>query len=266
MGTYLDDIVAAKRTELHDRQVEMPLARLEEMAAAAPPPLDFAAALRGRGVRIIAEIKRSSPSRGALNLELDPPDLALQYARHGAAAISVLTESRYFKGSIEFLPAIGETLRVAECAVPLLRKDFMFDSYQVVESRAYGADALLLIAAILTDAELRELSALAQQLGMAALVEVHDRAEVERALSAGATLIGINNRDLHSFAVDLATTLDLRPLVPPESTVVSESGIRTAADLVVLHQHGVQAALIGEALVTAADAAIVLKEFVQACW
>ncbi|TAK28749.1 MAG: indole-3-glycerol phosphate synthase TrpC [Chloroflexota bacterium] len=266
MTTYLDRIVADKRDELRERRVEMPLARLEEMAEVAPPPLPFAATLRGRGVRIIAEIKRASPSKGALNLALDPPQLALQYARHGAAAISVLTESRYFKGSIEFLPAIGEALRAAAARVPLLRKDFIFDSYQVVEARAYGADALLLIAAILTDAELHELGALARQLGMDCLVEVHDRAEMERVLAAGATVIGINNRDLRTFAVDLATTLELCSFVPPVATVVSESGIRTAADLVLLHQHGVQAALIGETLVTASDATAVLRELVQACW
>ena len=252
----LDQIIEAKAEELARGKQNIPLSKLKALSWKKPPPLDFASALRGNEVRLIAEVKKASPSKGLICPDLDPVRLAKSYADNGAAAISVLTESRYFQGSLEHLAAIRKEL----VEIPLLRKDFIFDPYQVYESRTYGADALLLIVSILSNEQLKELLSLSHQLGMQCLVEVHNKAELESALLGGARIIGINNRNLGSFAVDLSTTKRLRPLVPPDRIVVSESGIRNRADVQSLREWGVDAILVGEALVTASDVAAKMRE------
>jgi len=252
----LDQIIEAKAEELARGKQNISLSELEALSRKKPPPLGFASALRGDEVRLIAEVKKASPSKGLICPDLDPVRLAKSYADNGAAAISVLTESRYFQGSLEHLAAIRRELE----EIPLLRKDFIFDPYQVYESRAYGADALLLIVSILSNEQLKELLSLSHRLGMQCLVEVHNEAELESALLGGARIIGINNRNLGSFAVDLSTTKRLRPLVPPGRIVVSESGIRNRADVQSLREWGVDAILVGEALVTASDVAAKMRE------
>jgi indole-3-glycerol phosphate synthase len=251
----LDEIVEAKAEELTKRKQSMPLSELEKLGSKGSKK-DFAAALKGDDIRLIAEVKMASPSRGVLRTDLDPVELARTYARNGAAAISVLTEERYFGGSLEHLAAIGEAVG----NIPLLRKDFIFDPYQVYESRTSGASALLLIVAILSDSELSELLSLSHELGLTCLVEVHNRAELEQAIISGAQIIGINNRDLKTLAVDLDTTRRLRPLIPQDRIVVSESGIKDRGDVQKLRQWGVHAMLVGEALVTAGDIGKKVKE------
>jgi len=254
-STILDRIVADKREELARRQREQPLAALRELVRRMPPARSLAAALRARPPGLIAEVKRASPSRGVLRADLDAVALARTYVEAGAAAVSVLTEERYFQGSLADLKAVREAVDE-----PVLRKDFIFDMYQVFEARAYGADAVLLIAAILNPGLLASLIALARSLGLECLVEVHDEPELERALMAGAEIVGINNRDLRTFEVDLATTERLRPLVPPEVTVVAESGVHTRADVQRLAALGVHGILIGEALVLADDTGAKIRE------
>jgi indole-3-glycerol phosphate synthase len=253
----LDQIVANKKQELELSQRNLPLADLRRIALAAPPPVDFASALRGDGIKLIAEVKKASPSRGIIRADFDLVEIAQIYAHNGASAISVLTESKYFEGSLNHLKdiktALGQTL-------PLLRKDFIFDPYQVYESRACGADSLLLIVAILSPRQLAELIGLTRQLGMECLVEVHNEAEVEIALKSQAKIIGINNRDLSTFTVDINTTRRLRPLIPADRIVVSESGIKDRADMARLRQWRVDAVLIGEALMSAPDIAAKMKE------
>jgi len=247
----LDDIVADKREGLAKARVDTPLRELEARISQQDAPLDFASALHGDGVSIIAEVKKASPSKGLLCPDFDPVSLARAYAEGGASAISVLTEVNYFQGSLDYLLQIKGALEPAK--IPLLRKDFIFDPYQVYEARAYGADAILLIAAILEDSQVDSFMALARELGMQCLVEVHDTAELERVLQNGAQIIGINNRDLRTFEVDIQTTGRLRIMIPPDRVVVSESGISRREDIEKLREWGVNAALIGEALVTAAD-------------
>ncbi len=261
--SILDQIVAAKREDLEQVKRGLPLAELQARIAALSPTRDFAQALRRskgdqerRWPRLIAEVKRASPSRGLLAPDLDPVALAQTYALNGAAAISILTEERFFLGSLDYLQAIRQAV-----AAPLLRKDFLFDPYQVYEARAFGADALLLIVAILSDEQLREMLGLASSLGLACLVEVHNEAEVGQAVAAGAQIIGVNNRDLRTFDTDLATTQRLRALIPEDRILVSESGIKGRADLERLAGWGVDAVLIGEALVTAPDVAAKVREF-----
>ncbi len=255
--TILDSIVEHKRGELTAAKAAVPPSEMRALAEKAPAVRDFAGALRGPRIALIAEVKKASPSRGVLRTDFEPVALARQYTEAGAAAISVLTDEAHFQGTLEHLRAIREALPDGP---PLLRKDFLFDSYQVYEARAYGADALLLIAAILEAAALAELIRLTGTLGMTALVEVHDKAEVERALQASAEVIGINNRDLRTFDVDLATTERLRPLIPATQTVVAESGIFTRDDMRRLEACGVQAVLIGEALVTATEPGAKVRE------
>jgi indole-3-glycerol phosphate synthase len=254
-GKMLDEIMRHKRDEVAKRQAMMPLATLRALAETAPPPLDFAAALRRPGVSLIAEVKKASPSRGLLCRDFDPASLAQVYLQGGAAAISVLTDARFFQGQLEHLTTVKETLTnlpiYQSTTPPLLRKDFIYDPYQIVEARVAGADALLLIVAVLGDTELRRLLQETRHYGMEALVEVHDQGEVERALKAGARVIGVNNRDLRTFAVDIAATARLRPLIPTEFIMVSESGIHTPADVRRLKELGVDAMLVGESLVTA---------------
>jgi indole-3-glycerol phosphate synthase len=253
----LNRIIAEKREEVEQRKKDIPVSSLKERIARRKAPLDFALALSGGNTRLIAEVKRASPSRGLLCRNFDPVELAKTYAQGGAAAISVLTEANYFQGSIEHLAAIRE-----EVKLPLLRKDFIFDQYQIYESGAYGADALLLIVAILSQGQLEELLSLSRSLGLSCLVEVHNEDEVERALLSGAKIIGINNRDLNTFKVDINTTRRLRPLVPQDRIVVSESGISRREDIKKLKGWGVNAVLVGEALVTAGDTLTRMREII----
>ena len=254
----LEKIVALKKERVEQRKKVLSLSCLKERIARQRPPLDFASALVGDRIRLIAEVKQASPSRGVLNPNLNPTKLGKTYAEGGAAAISVLTEENYFKGSIDYLAAIREVVRL-----PLLRKDFIFDPYQVYESRAYGADALLLIAAILSRPQLEELLSLSHSLGLRCLVEVHKENEVERALRSKARIIGINNRDLDTFNIDINTTRRLRPLIPQTKIVVSESGIKTRSDTEKLKEWGVNAILVGETLVTAGDVLTKMRELVS---
>ena len=253
---FLDKIVAEKRKELEQRQKTVPLPQLEAAIEQKPAPLDLAAALSTDGISLIAEVKRASPSKGALNPNLDAVGLAKTYARYGAAAVSVLTEERYFKGSGSDLEAIKNALP----HVPVLRKDFILQPYQVLEARAWGADAVLLIVAILDYVTLQHLVAESHKLGMQCLLEVHNEDELKRALKCDARLIGINNRNLDTLKVDLNVTKELRPLVPSDRIVVSESGIKGRDDIEKLKDWGVDAVLIGEALVTANDIPARIKE------
>ena len=255
----LDDILANKRREVAGRIKREPIERVAQRAATTGKPRDFAVALRQPGVSIISEIKRQSPAKGALRLDMDAPTMAATYAGAGASCISVLTDEKYFKGSDADLIAVRQKVQV-----PVLRKDFVVSTYQVYEARAIGADAVLLIVLALTPAEIVEMSKLAAALGMAAVVEVHSEDELKIALDCGSELIGINNRDLTRMVTELETTAKLRPLVPPGVTLVSESGIRTADDIAWLAGLGVDAALIGESLVTAPDAAALLRDFIAA--
>ena len=254
----LDKIIAAKKEEVVGRKKTVPLPAVKERIARQKPPVDFARALSGDHIRLIAEVKQASPSRGVFRPNFAPVGLARAYARGGAAAISVLTETNYFKGSLDHLGAVREAVEL-----PLLRKDFIFAPYQVYESRAWGADALLLIVAVLSLGQLEELISLSHDLGLKCLVEVHNESEVERALLSGAEVIGINNRDLTTFAIDINTTRRLRPLIPPRRIVVSESGILTRSDMEKLTRWKVNAALVGEALVTAGDVRAKIRELLS---
>lgn len=259
--TILDDIFDHKRVEIAGRKQAVPLERVQTQAMGAPPPRDFVAALRGGPSRpaLIAEIKRASPSRGLLRPDLDPVRLACIYRENGAAAISVLTDERFFKGSLDDLRAVRGAVDL-----PLLRKDFVFDPYQVYEARAAGADAVLLIAAMLDDETLAALHDLIGTLGMASLIEVHDEAELRRVLRLKPRLMGINNRDLRTFKVDIETTARLRPLVPEGVILVAESGIHTSADVARLAEWGIHAMLVGESLVTAENTAAKVRELTGA--
>ena len=254
----LDQIVRDNLEELEARKRSLPLEELRKMALEQAPPLDFVSALSGSSIQLIAEVKKASPSRGIIRPDFNPVEIAQAYASSGASAISVLTETRYFQGSLNYLKDIKSAL--GNRGLPLLRKDFIHDPYQIYESRAYGADGLLLIVAILSPERLEELLGLSHKLGMNCLVEVHNEAELEIALRSGARIIGINNRDLHTFTVDLTTTKRLRPLIPGDRIVVSESGIRNRDNMEKLRKWGVDAVLIGEALMSAPDIATKVKE------
>jgi indole-3-glycerol phosphate synthase len=255
--TILDEIYAHTREEVALRERAVPLAEVRARAQGSRPPLDFVAALCAarRSPALIAEIKRASPSRGLLAPDFDPLRLARIYADNGAAALSVLTDERYFGGALDHLRQVAES----GPRLPLLRKDFVGDPYQVYEARAAGASAVLLIVALLSPGQLADLAALIGELGMAALVEVHDAAELEVALACRARLIGINNRNLADFSVDLGTAIRLRPQIPAGVCVVAESGIHSAADVARLAQAGMDAILVGEALVTAPDVAAAVR-------
>jgi indole-3-glycerol phosphate synthase len=254
----LERIVVDSQRELEKEKRSLPLAELKRMAWAQPAPLDLASALRGDGIKLIAEIKKASPSRGVIRADFAPMAIAQTYADNGAAAISVLTESKYFQGSLSHLKDIRD--RRANRGLPLLRKDFILDHYQVYQSRAYGADSLLLIVAILTPEKLGELLALSHELKMSCLVEVHSEAELEIALKSQAKIIGINNRDLKTLAVDLNITRCLRPLIPADRIVVSESGLKDRSDIEKMKAWGVNAVLVGESLLSAADIATKMRE------
>ncbi len=241
-ASILERIFAAKRAELDALRTAAPLESIVEAARRAPPPRDFLAALRARRPAIIAEIKRASPSKGDILPNLDPTDVARDYQSAGAAAISILTD-RHFKGSLEDLKVVRAAVHL-----PLLRKDFIFDPYQVYESRAAGADGVLLIAAMLKERDLGALYTLARRLGLQVLVEVHNEDELGFAERAGAEIVGINNRDLHSFTTDLALSERLLRNYNGGSLIVSESGIDTPVDIRRLHRAGARAFLVGESL------------------
>ena len=257
MPNILDEIVAAKRVELAESKTQISVAELESAAANQPRPLNLSGALLGGGVRLIAEVKKASPSRGLLMPDFDHLKLAETYANNGAAAISCLTDLR-FQGELCFLQQIKET--GASQRAPVIRKDFIFDPYQVIETRAAGADAMLLIVAILEPAQLKELLDAAQSHWMQCLVEVHDEAELETAVEAGAEIIGINNRDLRTFTTDLSVTERIAPLIPRGKQIVSESGIFTRDHLRQMNKVRVNAVLVGEALVTAPDVGEKVRE------
>ena len=252
MSDILQKIVAVKREEVAAARARRDLPSLRREAEAMGGQRDFVVGLRRsvqeRGAAVIAEVKKASPSKGVLRVDFRPAEIASSYERHGAAALSVLTDERFFQGSSAALEAAR-----AVCSLPVLRKDFMIDSYQLFEARAMGADCILLIAAILGDAELAEFEATAFALGMAVLVEVHDDAELDRALKLRTPLVGINNRNLRTFEVSLETTLAMRARVPAERIVVSESGIHAPADIERLRAAGVHAFLVGEAFMRAPD-------------
>lgn len=260
--TILTQILHHKRVEVERQRAKVPLAQLAARIAHAPPVRSFAAALRQPNrVALIAEVKKASPSKGVLIEQFDPLALAQTYAENGAAAISVLTDVRFFQGSIKYLEAIRQLPK----SPLVLRKDFVVDSYQVHEARAYGADALLLIVAALDDEQLAALLALTHQLGMQALVEVHDEAELDRALQCGAQIIGVNNRNLHTFQTTLETTARVAARLPLHNrpVLVSESGIFSAADVAHVQACGADAVLVGEALVTAPDIGAKVRELAQ---
>ena len=254
----LEDIVRNTQLELKDRKRKLPLGDVRAMAEARPQPVNLKEALRGDRIRLIAEVKKASPSRGIIRRNFDPVAIAKIYAANGASAISVLTDSKYFQGNLDYLAQINASLGPGR--PPLLRKDFIIEPYQVYESKAFGADALLLIAAVHTTEKLRELLDLAHALGMQCLVETHDEEQIVKALESGAQIIGINNRDLNTFQVDLQTTLRLRHLIPHDRIVISESGIKNRSDLTKLQSIGVNAFLVGETLMASEDIAAAMRE------
>lgn len=255
----LDDIVAYKKEELTVEKKQVSLSHLQEMPLFSVTPLAFLPAVRDRAGRsIIAEVKKASPSKGVIRADFEPLQLAKTYAANGAAAISVLTEKKFFQGSLDYLRLIRE-----QVTLPLLRKDFLFDPYQIYEARAFGASAILLIVAILSDQQLSELSELAQSLGMDCLVEVHDEQELERALKCNVSLLGINNRDLRTFHTNIETSERLVRLIPPHLMVVSESGLSRREQLARLEAHGVRAFLIGETFMAATDPGLPLRELMR---
>lgn len=246
-GKVLEEIMNWKRQEVPRQMEEAPLAQVKAFARLTPDPLDFAAALTAQpGASIIAEVKRASPSKGLIAKEWDPELMAETFARNGAAAISCLTDARFFQGQLDYLVAIKERLREFDLAVPVLRKEFIYHEYQIYEARMAGADALLLIAAVLGDADLKALIRLTDSLGMQALVEVHDEAELDRALAVNAPMIGVNNRNLNTFQVDMENTGRLRAMIPADKVVVGESGIKDEADVARMAEMGCDAILIGE--------------------
>ncbi|MEO6033123.1 MAG: indole-3-glycerol phosphate synthase TrpC [Burkholderiaceae bacterium] len=262
MTNILDRIIAVKRDEIAAARRVRDLASLRRDAEALGGQRDFVAGLRAKiaagAAGVIAEIKKASPSKGVLRERFVPSEIAASYERHGAAALSVLTDRQFFQGSAAFL----EEARGA-CGLPVLRKDFIVDAYQVYEARAMGADCILLIAAALDDARMVDLEAQARSLGMAVLVEVHDGAELERALRLATELVGINNRNLRSFEVTLQTTLDLLGEVPPERLLVTESGLLARVDVQRMRNAGVHAFLVGEAFMRAADPGAALAELFE---
>ena len=251
----LQKIVENKREEVARQKEILPLGELRQMLADRPPTRDFGGAIRNRDCAVIAEVKRSSPSKGRIREDFDPVGIAGIYEDNGASAISILTERKFFEGKAAYIPQIGRTVNL-----PLLRKDFIIDPYQINETRVLGADALLLIARILEAGELREFLGLASELGLAALVEVHDEADVEKAISSGARIVGINNRDLETFRTDIETSIRLARRIPKGVTVVSESGINSRGDIERLMGGGIHAFLIGESLMRQQDIGKKLRE------
>jgi indole-3-glycerol phosphate synthase len=250
MSDILDKIVAVKREEIAAALVRKPLNVMRADAESRVLTRDFEGALRAKitagQAAVIAEIKKASPSKGVLRADFIPADIAQSYAEHGASCLSVLTDKQFFQGSVDFLKQAR-----ASCDLPVLRKDFMVDPYQIYEARAMGADAILLIAACLDDSQMADMEAVAHRLDMAVLVEVHDRAELDRALKLKTRLVGINNRNLKTFEVSLQTTLDLLPHVPADRLLVTESGILSSDDVKRMREAHVNAFLVGEAFMRA---------------
>lgn len=263
MSDILNKIVAVKREELAAAQKRMPLADMRRDAESRVLTRDFEGALRAKIAKghaaVIAEVKKASPSKGVIRADFIPADIAQSYAdgdgKVSAACLSVLTDKQFFQGSVDYLKQAR-----ASCLLPVLRKDFLIDPYQVYESRAMGADCILLIAACLEDAQMAEMEAVARSLDMAVLVEVHDAAELERALRLKTALLGINNRNLRTFEVSLQTTLELQKQVPADKLLVTESGILTPADVKTLRDAGVNAFLVGEAFMRADDPGLALAK------
>jgi indole-3-glycerol phosphate synthase len=263
VADILARILDCKRQEVAQACQVVPLDALRQRLSALPPTRGFWQALQARqtlGTRIIAEIKKASPSAGLIRADFDPVAIATTYAQHGAAAISVLTDQRFFQGDLAYLAAVRQAV-----PLPLLRKDFVVDAYQLYEARCYGADAVLLIAAALDVPALSDLAALSFDLGLEPVVEVHTAAELEKALACAGRVIGINNRDLHTFHTDVATTLALLPQLPDGYVVVSESGLRDRATITRLEAHGVAAFLVGESLMREPDIGAKLDELRGAC-
>ena len=263
MSDVLKRIVAAKRAEVLEAKRRVAPAEIERRARAVAPTRDFVGALRAKlaagQAAVIAEIKRASPSRGVLRADFDPASIARSYEGGGAACMSVLTDKEFFQGAAEHLQAARSA-----CRLPALRKDFMLEPFQVFESRALGADCILLIAAVLSREAMLEMEGVAASLDMAVLVEVHDAAELESALALKTPLLGINNRDLRNFETRLETTLDLLPRVPPGRVVVTESGILATQDVARMRARGVHAFLVGEAFMRAADPGAALRDLFAA--
>ncbi len=251
----LDEIVEDKQRVVEQDKDEESLVELKDKIETVGPTRDFRGALARGEISLIAEIKKASPSKGVIREDFNPLGIAKQYQQAGANSISVLTDENFFQGSLNYITEVR-----TEVKLPLLRKDFIIDAYQIYQARAYGADAILLIAAILTEEELANYLALAEELDLDALVEVHNRKELKLALGVDADIIGINNRDLKVFEVDLATTLGLKKLVPDDKIVVSESGIKNRADIELLAEHGIDAVLVGEALMKSDDINVKVKE------
>lgn len=259
----LKKILARKAEEIADRSKALPLSEMRAGAEQADPVRGFVRSLRAKiesgRAGVIAEIKKASPSKGVIREDFQPAAIARSYAEGGAACLSVLTDRDFFQGCEDYLQQAR-----AACTLPVLRKDFTVEPYQVYEARAIGADCILLIAAALDDAQMRDLAQLAASLGMDVLVEVHDRAELERSLPLELPLVGINNRNLRSFEVSLQTTLDLLALIPPGRTVVTESGILAPPDVALMRQHGVHAFLVGEAFMRAPEPGVELQRLFAA--
>ena len=257
MSDILKKILATKLAEVVEARATKPLTLMRSEAEAAPPSRDFVGAIRARIAAnrpaIIAEIKKASPSKGVIRKDFRPAEIAATYAAHGAACLSVLTDKQYFQGSPEYLKQAR-----AACNIPVLRKDFMIEPYQVYETRAMGADCILIIAAALDLPRMRELEAIAQSLGMGVLVEVHDGEELDLALQLETPLVGINNRNLRTFDVTLETTLNLLSHIPPDRIVVTESGIFTPEDVALMRSHNVNTFLVGEAFMRAPDPGVEL--------
>jgi indole-3-glycerol phosphate synthase len=252
----LDEIIAYKRTELVETKRAAPLAELKAKAASMEPTRGFKEALDGDGeIRLIAEIKKASPSKGVIREDFDPVKIARTYEESGASCLSVLTEKKFFQGRLGYLDDIGKDVRL-----PLLRKDFIIDEYQIYETRTAGADAVLLIVACLGHHQLEDYLGLAGRLGLDVLIEAHTYKELDRVLLTGARLVGINNRDLATFKVDLQTTLELLKDIPDDCIVVSESGIKTREDVLMLQKAGVDAILVGESLMREKDIGKKVKE------
>ena len=260
--TILTDILARKQEEVKQQRRSTPLQELELLAATMSPPPDFIAAITNKSKqapRLIAEIKQRSPSKGILCEDFDPTALAKTYANNGASSISVLTDEHFFGGSLNHLQSIS----ALDTGLPLLRKDFIFDRYQLLQARTAGASAALLIVAMLETTVLCELISAAAELGLNALVEVHNLRELETAVSIGTQIIGINNRNLHTFETSLDVTTELRSHIPPETCIIAESGIHTLADVNRLTELEIDAMLIGEGLVTAPDVGSKVRELTQ---
>lgn len=261
-GTILDTILKYKRKELELQKKRFSFENLRLLAESTPMPLNFSGALLGDKARLIAEVKRASPSRGILINNFNPVSLAKLYAENGCAALSVLTEVKHFKGSLKHLWSVKQNM--APYGLPVLRKDFLFDPYQIYESLVYGADSILLIVSMLEQQLIKELLDIAKSLWLQPLVEVHNEEEMETALEVGAEIIGINHRDLKTFTMDMTLSERLIPMVPPGKILVAESGIKSSADVAHLKRVGMHAVLVGETLVTSEDIASKVRELATA--